>query len=201
MEQIKKVEIGWRQGEKEGTIPVEVIYSDRRSIGLEIRPDGRVLLRAPRKISRKTLLDFLKTRKEWVVENYFLMEKRRKKEADRPPRDYETDPEKEALYRKLAKERICERAEYFAGRMGVTYNQIRIGSAKTRWGSCSGKGNLNFHWKLILMPPEVLDYVVVHELAHRKEMNHSPRFWAEVEKILPDYKNRRAWLKENGRNV
>ncbi|MEG1781109.1 MAG: M48 family metallopeptidase, partial [Clostridium sp.] len=65
-------------------------------------------------------------------------------------------------------------------------------------GSCSAKGNLNFNWKLFLMPPEILDYVLVHELAHRIEMNHSDRFWKQVEKIIPDYKERRRWLKEYG---
>ena len=85
--------------------------------------------------------------------------------------------------------------------MGVTYGRITIRAAKTRWGSCSGAGNLNFHWKLILMPDEVLDYVVVHELAHRKQMNHSPAFWAEVEKVLPDYRERRRWLKNWGQTV
>ena len=69
---------------------------------------------------------------------------------------------------------------------------------KIRWGSCSTKGNLNFNWKLVLMPPEILDYVVVHELAHRLQMNHSAAFWAEVGKILPDYRERRQWLKVNG---
>ena len=82
--------------------------------------------------------------------------------------------------------------------MGVTYGRISIRSAKTRWGSCSSEGDLNFHWKLVLMPPEVLDYVVVHELAHRKEMNHSRKFWAEVKNVLPDYEKRRKWLKEFG---
>ena len=86
-------------------------------------------------------------------------------------------------------------------RMEVDYNRIAVRAAKTRWGSCSAQGNLNFHWKLVLMPPEILDYVVVHELAHRKEMNHSQRFWAEVERILPDYKARRKWLKEFGSQV
>ena len=94
-----------------------------------------------------------------------------------------------------------ERAAYFAGIMNVTYGTLRLSSARTRWGSCSARGNLNFHWKLILMPPEILDYVVVHELAHRKEMNHSARFWAIVESVLPDYKERRQWLKENGTMV
>ena len=74
-------------------------------------------------------------------------------------------------------------------------------AAKSRWGSCSSLGNLNFHWKLALMPEEVLDYVVVHELAHRKHMNHSPLFWKEVEQILPDYKVRRKWLRDHGGEV
>ena len=85
--------------------------------------------------------------------------------------------------------------------MGVSYGRISIRAAKTRWGSCSADGNLNFHWKLVLMPPEILDYVVVHELAHRREMNHSDRFWAQVERVLPDYRERRRWLKEHGREV
>jgi len=111
------------------------------------------------------------------------------------------DPGLEAVYRKKARKQLEDRAAYYAGLMGVTYNRITVRAAKTRWGSCSARGNLNFHWKLILMPPEVLDYVVVHELAHRREMNHSSRFWAEVERIMPDYKRRRKWLKENGGQV
>ena len=85
--------------------------------------------------------------------------------------------------------------------MGVDYGQITIRSQKTRWGSCSSKGNLNFNCLLLLAPPEVLDYVVVHELCHRKEMNHSPRFWAEVARVMPDYKVRRKWLKDNGNGL
>lgn len=99
----------------------------------------------------------------------------------------------------MAKEIIPRRAACFAARMGVSYGRITIREQKTRWGSCSQKGNLNFNWKLVLMPPEILDYVVVHELAHRKEMNHSPRFWAVVEKELPDYRKRREELKIRGR--
>ena len=82
--------------------------------------------------------------------------------------------------------------------MGVSYGSITVREQKTRWGSCSAKGNLNFNWKLVLMPEEILEYVVVHELAHRLQMNHSMEFWDEVEKILPDYRKRRQWLKENG---
>ena len=98
--------------------------------------------------------------------------------------------------RQRAKEKLRERVEYYASEMGVTYNRIFIKEQKTRWGSCSSSGNLNFNWKLILIDEELLDYVVVHELAHRKQMNHSQQFWQEVEKILPDYKERRRRLKE-----
>ena len=98
--------------------------------------------------------------------------------------------------RELARQRITRRVEYFAPLVGVTYNRIFIKEQKTRWGSCSSLGNLNFNWKLILLDEELLDYVVVHELAHRKQMNHSPTFWVEVERVLPDYRERRRRLKE-----
>lgn len=91
--------------------------------------------------------------------------------------------------------------EYFAPLVGVTYNRIFIKEQKTRWGSCSSKGNLNFNWRLILAPEEVLNYVVVHELAHRKEMNHSKAFYAIVESVLPDYRQSRKWLRENGQRL
>ena len=93
---------------------------------------------------------------------------------------------------------IPERVEYFAKVIGVTYGKITVRNQKTRWGSCSSKGNLNFNCLLMLAPPEVLDYVVVHELCHRKQMNHSKAFWLEVEKVLLNYKEVRKWLKEEG---
>lgn len=103
--------------------------------------------------------------------------------------------------RKAAKEQIPQRVDYYAQRMGVTYNRIFIREQKTRWASCSSKGNLNFNWKLMLMTPEVLDYVVVHELAHRKEFNHSTKFWSVVEKELPDYKERKKLLKKTEKEI
>ncbi|MDR2133353.1 MAG: M48 family metallopeptidase [Clostridiales Family XIII bacterium] len=99
------------------------------------------------------------------------------------------------VYRMLAKARLSERVAHFAARMGVRPSAVRVTAAKTRWGSCSAKKSLSFAWRLALADDEVIDYVVVHELAHIREMNHSARFWAVVEGVLPDYRARRARLK------
>ena len=101
-------------------------------------------------------------------------------------------------YRNLAREVLGAWTGYYARNMGVTYGRISIREQKTRWGSCSSVGNLNYNWKLVLMPPGVLDYVVVHELAHRREMNHSAAFWKVVATWMPDYKKYRKWLRDNG---
>ena len=88
-----------------------------------------------------------------------------------------------------------ERVEYFAGRHQFTFNRITIRSQETRWGSCSKKGNLNFNYRIALLPPRVADYIIVHELCHLKEFNHSWDFWKQVEDILPDYADTRRELK------
>ena len=182
-------------------ILIDVVYSNRKTLGLEVNGEGRVCLRAPRRASSKVVWEFVNSKRAWIIEKYFLMEKRRKEMAERGVPDYIKNPALEKLYRQRAKEQLQHRTSYFAKKMGVSYGKITVRAAKTRWGSCSVQGNLNFHWKLILMPAEVLDYVVVHELAHRKEMNHSSLFWAEVERILPDYRERRKWLKTYGQTV
>ena len=112
--------------------------------------------------------------------------------------DPEGDPAVRAAIRSVLSERalqrIRERLQYYAPRVGVNPGRVAIREQKTRWGSCSGKGNLNFNWKLIMAPPPVLDYVVIHELCHLREFNHSPRFWALVEGQMPDYKAWKKWL-------
>ena len=100
------------------------------------------------------------------------------------------------IYRMLAKRDLTERVLDFAKQMSVMPVAVKINGAKTRWGSCSSKKSLNFSWRLIMADDDVIDYVVVHELAHITEMNHSARFWAIVEKVLPDYRERRVSLKE-----
>ena len=119
------------------------------------------------------------------------------------------DPEDEeqvraALKRALSRralERVRERLEYYAPQLGVNFNRVAIRDQSSRWGSCSAKHNLNFNWKLIMAPPEVLDYVVIHELCHLIEFNHSPRFWRLVEGQMPEYECWKKWLKEHGREL
>ncbi len=104
----------------------------------------------------------------------------------------------EGWLREAARFAIVARVERRAAEMGLTYGQVAIRDQKTRWGSCSHAGNLNFNWRLVLAPPAVLDYVVVHELAHRVEMNHSARFWRIVTRHCPTTKEQRLWLRKHG---
>jgi hypothetical protein len=104
-------------------------------------------------------------------------------------------------YREQARSVLTERTAYFARNHGFKPGKLRISSAKMRWGSCSARGTLSFTWRLVMAPLEVVDYVVVHELCHLKELNHSRAFWMRVETILPDYKQKRKWLKDNGKSL
>ena len=101
-------------------------------------------------------------------------------------------------YRKKAYEKICERVNCFAKDRGLKYNKVKITNARRRWGSCSSQGNLNFSWRLIMAPLPVLDYVIIHELVHLTEKNHSQAFWGKVMLLMPDYEEQKNWLKRNG---
>jgi len=115
----------------------------------------------------------------------------------RPDNDPEVRAAIRATLSNRALERIRQRLNYYAPRVGRRPNRVTIRDQKTRWGSCSRKGNLNFNWKLIMAPPQALDYVVIHELCHLHEFNHSPRFWALVAGQMPDYEVWKKWLKEH----
>lgn len=97
--------------------------------------------------------------------------------------------------------KIGQRVRYYCGVMGVKVGLVTVKNQKTRWGSCSAKGNVNFNYQLAFFPEELLDYVVIHELAHRRHMDHSEAFWKEVEKYCPDYRKRRERLKEYASNI
>ena len=175
-----------------GTIVPQITYSKRKSIGIRISDEGTVKVRAPYFTSRTWIEKLLWEKRDWIETTLLKIEA--KKEHHIP--EFSQAEIKE--YRKEARKLLLQKAEYFGRLMEVSHGRITIKDQRTCWGSCSARGNLNFNWRLILMPEEILDYVVVHELAHLKQLNHSPKFWSIVGEILPDYKVRRKWLKENG---
>lgn len=180
----------------EMTIPYEIIRSRRKTYGISVAPGGKVTVRIPLRGSERFAVSMAEEKKEWIARSVRKMQTVEQRPAQKEKTPYER--RLEAPYRQAAKEYIPKRVALFANELGVTYGTVTIRDQKTRWGSCSSKGNLSFNWRLILAPPKVLDYVVVHELCHRKEMNHSSRFWTLVESIMPDYRDHRKWLKENG---
>lgn len=175
---------------------VTVIRSNRKTVAIQVNSDLSVTVRAPRSVSEKDIEEILKKKEAWISKHIEKI-KETKERFEAEPTEKLTREKVIALADEALKV-IPERVEYFAKVIGVTYGKITVRNQKTRWGSCSSKGNLNFNCLLMLAPPEVLDYVVVHELCHRKQMNHSKAFWLEVEKVLPDYKEVRKWLKEDG---
>ncbi len=170
-------------------ITYEWVKSNRKTIAIQIKEDGRVVVRTPYSMSRVKAEQFIEERRDWILKNQKALKEKQDQKMVITQEMRKAGVEK-------AMEIFPKRVEYYARLMGISYGRITIREQKTRWGSCSGRGNLNFNWKLTLMPPEILDYVVVHELAHRKEMNHSRDFWKIVEQVLPDYQKRRKRLKE-----
>lgn len=195
-----------------------LVRSSRKTIAIIIRRDGTVEVRAPFRTSKAAIETFLMEKIGWIQrhltplsgmsgsqfsgktgnngsENGSGMEK----EHGEPLIAF--TPEELMMFAQKAKKVIPERAAWYAAQMGVTYHRITIRAQKTRWGSCSTKGNLNFNCLLVLVPSRVLDYVVVHELCHLLEMNHSPQFWAAVARVMPDYREQRQWLRAHEREL
>ena len=174
----------------------ELIRSSRRTLAIEVRPDGTIRIRAPRFCTDAEIRRFVKEKRAWIAEKLELAAQREQRK-NAPGGQPFTEREIRELAERALRE-LPPRIRQYADRMGVTYGRVTIRNQRSRWGSCSSKGNLNFNCLLMLAPPEVQDYVIVHELAHRREMNHSPRFWHIVEEILPDYKKRKQWLRKEG---
>lgn len=171
----------------------EVIRSRRKTLCVEIR-NGQVIVRAPLWVSGAEISRFLKEKQPWIGKHLARAMAQKEAVKDLPPL---TEKEIRSLAEQ-AKVLFPDRVAYFARLMGVTYGRITIRCQRTRWGSCSSKGNLNFNCLLMLVPRDVIDSVIVHELCHRKYMNHSAAFYTEVLRVLPDYRTRDRWLKENG---
>lgn len=179
------------------SLDCQIIPSNRRSISIQITPEKKILVRVPKWIFASQLEALLLEKKDWILKHYQSIPAPRELSI----REQNQLAALEKRYRKAAREYIPGRVAYFHQFTGGAYDKIVIRDQKTRWGSCSSNGTLSFNYRLMLAPPQVLDYVVVHELCHLKHMNHSPQFWEAVEQVLPDYKERRKWLKDHGNEL
>ncbi|MBF1183159.1 MAG: M48 family metallopeptidase [[Eubacterium] sulci] len=180
---------------------IVVIRSDRRSFAIEIGRDKKIKVRVPRRASKAQIEEMLKAKHDWILKTLDKIEQRNTAEA----REYEEakplSSEEVKKLKKEARNHLASLTEYWAEKIGVSYGRISIRGQKTRWGSCSSKGNLNYNYLLILCPDDVIEYVVIHELCHRVYMNHSKRFWEKIEEFCPNYRQARKWLKQNGNSL
>ncbi len=180
-------------------LPANLIKSNRRSVGITIKPGGEIIVRAPRLMPQSLILSYIRQKEAWIIKTYLKQSKIQPAPASEDKSSHTLALEKR--YRDAARDYIPKRVEYYHQFTGGNYSKITIRDQKTRWGSCSSNGTLSFSFRLMMAPPRVLDYVVVHELCHLTHMNHSSDFWNMVETILPDYKEHRKWLKENGHTL
>ncbi len=169
----------------------ELIRTKRKTLALYVRQDGRIEVRAPLAASKAYIDGFVKQKQDWILNTRNKIAKRQAAK-----KIIRLTTSEEAQYKKQAKVYFQQKCQHFSGQMGLKPTSVKVNGAKTRWGSCNHRGDVNFTYRLIFAPEELIDYVVVHELAHRKEMNHSADFWAIVEQIMPDYRSRRKKLKE-----
>ncbi len=175
------------------SITVRIIRSNRKTLSIELKPD-EIIARAPMRMKEKEILKFIESKQSWIDKHLAKLNERQKDLNDLKP----YTQEEIIQFTAKAKIDIPKRVEFYAKQIGVTYNKITIRCQHTRWGSCSSKGNLNFNCLLVLLPDEIIDSIVVHELCHRKHMNHSSRFYEEIDKVFPKYKKCHQWLKQNG---
>lgn len=212
----------------------QLIRTKRKTLGLTIERDGKIIIRAPEDSPQKVIEDFFESKKFWI---YKKLAEKRMIEEDLPLKEYVNgegflylgksyrlqlvdngmplslshgffqlnrkyaSKGKKTFtdwYRSHALSILEERVKIYKEMIDVSPGTIRVLDLKYRWGSCSSKGNLNFHWKTILTPMPIVDYVVVHELVHLREKNHTQKFWEIVATIMPDYEKRKEWLRMNG---
>lgn len=174
--------------------PVHVVRMDRKTLSVEVAQDGTILVKAPVWSSSEDIRKFVGRHEEWIASRLEQLNIRKEKYAHL---EKLTDDDIRSLAQQ-ALEYIPKRVAYYAPIVGVTYGRITIRNQRSRWGSCTAQGNLNFNCLLMLAPPEVIDSVVVHELCHRLQMNHSKAFYREVYRVYPEYDYWHGWLKEHG---
>lgn len=212
----------------------KLIRSHRKTIGLQITNDARLIVRAPHLASEDFIYKLVQRKEAWIKAKQDYFKQHQNKISIReflPGEEFlflgqsypliaiqdlpkavildnslkispmvlaNAKDHIENWYKTQALDYITQRLKFYAQITGLKYRSIRINDATTRWGSCGYKDTLNFTWRLMMAPPKVVDYVIVHELMHLKQKNHSYKFWAEVTKIMPDYKQDERWLKQNG---
>lgn len=172
---------------------LSIIHTDRKTLSLQVKCN-EIIVRAPLKMQDKEIYNFLEEKKAWIEKSLRKIAQKMEQEGETIP--YTSDEIRDMANRAL--EIIPKRVAYYAQKIGVTYGRITIRTQHTRWGSCSSNGNLNFNCLLVQFPEEVMDSIIVHELCHRKHMNHSAEFYAEIDKVFTDYQKCNKWLKENG---
>lgn len=181
-------------------LPYTIIKSKRKTYSISIDEDGNISFRVPLRAGSREIMKIAEEKSHWIITHYLKICAKK----DKKPHSNLSDVQRSALekrYIEAAHSYIPKRVAYYNAMTGGTYSRITIRSQKTRWGSCSSKGTLSFNWRLMLAPPAILDYVVVHELCHLTHMNHSAAFWKAVESVYPDYRNARKWLKEHGNEL
>lgn len=179
-----------------GCFEYEIIRSDRKTTSLIVK-NGQVIVRAPLRKKESEIITFVESHAGWVLQKLKESEARQKKTADIPKL---TPVGIQGLLRK-AESYIPGRVAHFAPLVGVTYGKITFRIYKSKWGSCMADGRLQFNILLMLAPDDVIDSVIVHELCHRKQMNHSALFYREVLKVMPDYYQINGWLKQHGPEI
>ena len=166
----------------------KVVFSDRKSAEIQIKLSGEVIVRMPRRATKRDAERFVAENLDKILKSLEKMEEKRR-QLPPPPNE---DEIRDCIER--AKAYLPARTEYFAELMGVRPTGIRISSAKKRFGSCSPKNSISYSWQVMLYPDELVDYVIVHELAHIKHKNHGKDFYAFIASVMPDHKERRRLL-------
>ena len=198
----------------------ELERKNKKTVSVKILADGRVLVSAPKHLPKSAIADMLNKHQKWIEKKQAEYAKLRQEQGSF---DFSAGQrllylgeyypcaevcDREAAfgqagkwYREQAQTIVPPRVSFWAKQMDVAYAKVKINSARSRWGSCSAKGNVNFSWRILFLPPELVDYIIVHELCHLKQLNHSTTFWREVADILPDYRTRQAALKEYQKKI
>ncbi|MCL2492684.1 MAG: M48 family metallopeptidase [Clostridiales bacterium] len=175
--------------------PYKLIRSRRRTLSLQAK-NGGLIVRAPLRLPQSEVERFIEAHRGWIEKRFA---EQAAKERARAAFEANTDPKEYARqtaeHKARAKRELPARAQEWAHLMGITPASVRVGSARTRWGSCNAAGAIRLSWRLILADKEAIDYVIVHELAHLRQMNHGEAFWAIVARYAPDYKAQRVKLR------